>query len=596
MTATATAAATATETATATAAVTVTATATATELESETMRDYQAPRRDGEATGHSAVATRAATGGAAARGAGERCAFRQRSRAERAATPPEMAPPAARADGTDFALRPYDQDTMTRRHHGQDANQPSRPGLLAWARGSLLAATALVALSVGPVEAQRPLVSAPAARTGGRVAGSPASTTGSFLRRGALPQRRVDTSSAVRLRTQAEHGGDPGAGAIDTHDGTPEPGAEASELSISTATRQTGVAGARDRGPRGPPAARAALLSRATQVLGRTPTAAVADAIEDAHHVGDGELGRDGVRPAQVGNYTQRQLAARVRILRSAGLDRGQVRRLVAAGVVGDPPGAARNRAHDAITTDLYNGQVVRSRPFSAHNNRNALFLVSVRNPNTGRVVQAIFKARMWGDNDGWNRTPVEYVAYRINRLLDMDYVPPVAYRRNIDVEFQTRPEGALLEFIDDARPIYEVPAGDWGVRQDLLLSDTRVLDVLIQNSDRHRDNFLIGRHWATGRQMPVLLDHAAGFRAGASVTMTQDNAFGTGAVNVVRRSTLDALRRMDAPTLRREVGEFLSEHEIRQVLQRRDGIVSYFDNLIRDHGAANVVADVTDF
>lgn len=488
---------------------------------------------------------------------------------------------------------------MTRRDSADDVARASRPGLPAWwAHGSLLATIAVVALSVGPAAAQRPTTFSPYAGAAARASNGGRGPAGGWLRRnGGTAQRQVGATSLLRLRAPtASQGPQSDAIAEQQPDELSATVTERNEPSFTTARRPTGLAGIRDRGPRGPPAQRTALRTRAAQVLGTELAPRVADAIEEAHHVGDGELGRDGVRPASIGNYTQRQLAARVRILHAAGLGRAQVRRLVAAGVVGDAPGAARDRAHDAITTDLYNGQVVQSRPFSAHGSRTTLFRVAVANPQTGRVVQAIFKARMWGDNDGWNRTPVEYVAYRLNRMLGMDYVPPVAYRHNIDVEFENRPEGAMVEFVDDARPIYDVPESEWGVRQDLLLSDARVLDVLIQNSDRHRDNFLIGRHWATGRQMPMLIDHGAGFRPGALVTMRQQNAFGTGPVNVVRRTTLDGLRRLEPSTLRREVGEFLSDHEVGQILERRDEIVSHFDDLIRTHGAPNVVVDVTDF
>ena len=66
--------------------------------------------------------------------------------------------------------------------------------------------------------------------------------------------------------------------------------------------------------------------------------------------------------------------------------------------------------------------------------------------------------------------------------------------------------------------------------------------------------------------------------------------------MTVVRRSTLDGLRRLDQGTLRRQLGEFLSDREIGQVLERRDQIVTHFDDLIRSRGETNVVANVVDF
>jgi hypothetical protein len=47
----------------------------------------------------------------------------------------------------------------------------------------------------------------------------------------------------------------------------------------------------------------------------------------------------------------------------------------------------------------------------------------------TGRRLRAIFKPRMLGDAGGWHRAPMEWVAYRLNLMLGMDLVPPVAYR-----------------------------------------------------------------------------------------------------------------------------------------------------------------------
>jgi hypothetical protein len=34
------------------------------------------------------------------------------------------------------------------------------------------------------------------------------------------------------------------------------------------------------------------------------------------------------------------------------------------------------------------------------------------------------------GNGDGWHRASMEFVAYRLSRVLGMDYVPPAAYRR----------------------------------------------------------------------------------------------------------------------------------------------------------------------
>lgn len=40
------------------------------------------------------------------------------------------------------------------------------------------------------------------------------------------------------------------------------------------------------------------------------------------------------------------------------------------------------------------------------------------------------------GHADGWHRVEVEAAAYKLNRLLGMDYVPPTVYRCNVDVDW----------------------------------------------------------------------------------------------------------------------------------------------------------------
>ena len=254
---------------------------------------------------------------------------------------------------------------------------------------------------------------------------------------------------------------------------------------------------------------------------------------------------------------------------------------------------AAARRADDVhrrITHDLYRGRVVDARPFSADNNRNSLFWARIE--NNGRRSEALFKPRHWGDGDGWNRVPMEYVAYEINRKLGMDYVPPVAYRRDFDIDFQRFSEGALMHKVEDAKPLRNVPVERWGVDRDLFLSDVQVLDVLLQNADRHAGNYMIGKHWVDGSYRPALIDHAASLRPGTNIRMDVPGALADNAVTTVRRQTLERLRALERKDLRRTLGEFVSDAEIDGILSRRDGVVRYFENLARERGAAAVIKD----
>ncbi|MCY4643941.1 MAG: hypothetical protein OXB88_04930, partial [Bacteriovoracales bacterium] len=73
----------------------------------------------------------------------------------------------------------------------------------------------------------------------------------------------------------------------------------------------------------------------AKEVLGKELSDEQAQAVFKAHEVGAGKIGKDGKTLARVGNYTQAQLREKTKILREAGFDQKEVRKLMEKGVVG---------------------------------------------------------------------------------------------------------------------------------------------------------------------------------------------------------------------------------------------------------------------
>jgi len=244
---------------------------------------------------------------------------------------------------------------------------------------------------------------------------------------------------------------------------------------------------------------------------------------------------------------------------------------------------------HLEILNDLEAGIVVNALPFSKNNNRQELLVVDIYNKKTGRTQKALFKPRPFGDGQGYNRTPMEFITYKLNLLLGMDLIPPVVYRRNLNANYKNYSEGALIHFVSEPRGLKEIPRENWGLDVDLFLSDTRILDVLIQNSDRHIDNFLYGKHWVKDGYQPLLIDHGAGLRKEAYVTMTHENAFQTGPVEVIRASTFANLKRLKIEDLRK-FKEYMSENEMNKILFISKGIVQYFESLIQKNGYSKVV------
>lgn len=286
-----------------------------------------------------------------------------------------------------------------------------------------------------------------------------------------------------------------------------------------------------------------------------------------------------------------------------AGLGKFPCGGLISTGPLGPAhfiPTSAQTAAHEAITTDLYNGVVVQGERFSADNNRNPIFKVIVKNPQTGRYRKALFKPRTPGDGHGWNNVTLEYVAYEIAYKLGIDFVPPAAYRKKVNgnpikINGQVFEEGALLYFVPESQGIRNVERRNWELRddystidQDLFISDARILDVLLQNPDRHINNYMHGRHWVDGRSSPFLIDHGAS-KPEFNISIKTRTAFGDLDVSKFRLSTYRHLKALNFEKLYNH-REFLSTTQIREILERRNQLLSDINFLIDTFGMNNVL------
>ena len=77
------------------------------------------------------------------------------------------------------------------------------------------------------------------------------------------------------------------------------------------------------------------IKSLAEEVLGKKITSQQAKAVERAHLVGEGSIGKDGVNLAVIGNYTPAHLRKKAEILNLAGFSKQEREKLIKNGVVG---------------------------------------------------------------------------------------------------------------------------------------------------------------------------------------------------------------------------------------------------------------------
>jgi hypothetical protein len=169
--------------------------------------------------------------------------------------------------------------------------------------------------------------------------------------------------------------------------------------------------------------------------------------------------------------------------------------------------------------------------------------------------------------------------AYRLDRLIGLHMVP-VSVERAID-----RKKGSVTWWVDDVqmmeltrvqKRIVPPDAAEWNDQ----MYQMRVFMQLVANNDLNQGNVLITNDWKIR-----LVDFTRAFR-------TNNELREPAQLVRIDRRLYEGLQRLDRNTLETELGDLLSEAEIRALLERRDQIVAHFDAQARQMGEATVFCD----
>lgn len=167
--------------------------------------------------------------------------------------------------------------------------------------------------------------------------------------------------------------------------------------------------------------------------------------------------------------------------------------------------------------------------------------------------------------------------AYRLDRLVGLGMVPVTVVRDH------DRKEAAYTWWVDDvvmtegerrAKRAKSPDTDDWN-RQIYIV---RLFDQLIYNFDRNLGNILIDSGWRIW-----MIDHTRAFRLHKQPENPEQ-------LVMCERGLLEAMKRLDRISLRRELGECLTSDEIDALLARRDRIVEHFDRQIAQKGEQTVL------
>lgn len=157
--------------------------------------------------------------------------------------------------------------------------------------------------------------------------------------------------------------------------------------------------------------------------------------------------------------------------------------------------------------------------------------------------------------------------AYKLDRLIGLNMVPPSVTGRykSARAAITWWIDDVLMDEADRLKKKIQAPnTSVWNSQMQLM----RLFDELIGNVDRNMGNIIYTRDWRLW-----LIDHTRAFR---KTTSLKHPAY----VSRCDRAVFERLKALDRDLLKKEMGEFLDEGQIKGILARRDLIVQKLDEM----------------
>ncbi|HXI38648.1 MAG TPA: hypothetical protein VNH83_01655 [Bryobacteraceae bacterium] len=170
--------------------------------------------------------------------------------------------------------------------------------------------------------------------------------------------------------------------------------------------------------------------------------------------------------------------------------------------------------------------------------------------------------------------------AYRLDKIMDLNMIPVSVVRK---VGGKTSAvtwwvDDKMFDDVDRKKQGIEPPnQDDWNKQMYVV----RVFDQLIYNTDRNLGNLVIDKQWRMW-----MIDHTRAFRLQTKL-LNEKNLV------MCDRKLLANLRKLNQDTLEEQLLPFLTKGEVKAMLTRRDLIVKFFENAVKEKGEGAVLYDM---
>jgi hypothetical protein len=170
--------------------------------------------------------------------------------------------------------------------------------------------------------------------------------------------------------------------------------------------------------------------------------------------------------------------------------------------------------------------------------------------------------------------------AYRLSRLLGIENIPVTVERKvggkTCSIDWWV--DDVMMDEAGRKQKKMDAPNVDaWNQQMHVV----RVFDQLIFNVDRNLTNMLILKNWDL-----VMIDHSRSFR----LMHTLENAKN---LSRCERTLLENLRALDKQTVMKSLLPYCTKPEVEGLMARRDVIVKFFDDQVKQKGETAVLYDL---